>query len=93
LLILAGAYWLIDVRGRRRWAFPLIVLGMNSIAAYCLYELFAGSILSNLRLHLGDAPFRVFGDAYRPFVLGAASVLVMWLMLYWLHRRRIFLRI
>jgi predicted acyltransferase len=93
LLILAFAYWLIDVRGRRSWAFPLIVLGMNSIAAYCLYELFAGSILANLRLHLGDAPFRAFGDAYRPFVLGAAGVLVMWLMLYWLHRRRIFLRI
>ena len=38
-------------------------------------------------------PCCVFGDAYRPFVLGMTSVLVMWLMLYWLHRRRIFLRI
>ena len=93
LLVLGGAYWLMDVRGHRRWAFPLVVIGMNSIAAYCLYELWAGSIGANLRLHLGDAPFRVFGDAYRPFVLGATSVLVMWLMLYWLYRRRIFLRL
>ncbi|HVQ24970.1 MAG TPA: DUF5009 domain-containing protein, partial [Planctomycetota bacterium] len=93
LLVLGGAYWLMDVRGLRRWAFPLVVIGTNSIAAYCLYELFAGSIAANLRLHLGDAPFRVFGDAYRPFVLGATSVLVMWLTLYWLYRRRIFLRL
>jgi len=93
LLISAGAYHAIDVLGRRRWAFPLIVIGTNSIAAYCLYELFAGSIGANLRLHLGDAPFRVFGDAYRPFLLGAASVFAMWLMLFWMFRRRIFLRI
>lgn len=92
-LILAGAYHWLDVLGHRRWAFPLIVIGMNSIAAYCLYELFAGPIGANLKIHLGDRAFRVLGDAYLPFLHGVAIVLVLWLILFWMYRRRIFLRI
>jgi len=93
LLLLAGAYALVDVYGHRRWAFPLVVIGMNSIAAYCLYELTARFIGASLRTHLGDATFRVAGDPYLPFVQGLAVVLVMWLILFWMYRRRIFLRI
>lgn len=92
-LILAGAYHVIDVLGYRRWAFPLTVIGMNSIAAYCLYELFAGPIGANLKIHLGDRVFRVLGDASLPFLHGVAIVLVLWLILFWMYRRRIFLRI
>src|SRR5207244_4467756 len=36
LLILAGFYALIEWKGWRRWAFPLIVVGMNSIAVYVM---------------------------------------------------------
>ena len=93
LLLLAGAYILVDVYGHRRWAFPLVVIGMNSIAAYCLYELTARFIAASLRTHLGDATFRVAGDPYLPFVQGLAVVLVMWLILFWMYRKRIFLRI
>ena len=93
LLLLAGAYALVDVYGHRRWAFPLVVIGMNSIAAYCIYELTARFIAASLRTHLGDATFRVAGDPYLPFVQGLAVVLVMWLILFWMYRRRIFLRI
>ncbi len=92
-LILAGAYWLIDVRGVRRWAFPLIVIGMNSIAAYCLYELCARFIGDSVKTHLGEAAFRAAGDAYLPFLHGLAVVLVLWLALFWMYRRRLFLRI
>jgi heparan-alpha-glucosaminide N-acetyltransferase len=93
LLLLAGAYALVDVHGHRRWAFPLVVIGMNSIAAYCIYELTARFIGASLRTHLGEGAFRVAGDPYLPFVQGLAVVLVMWLILFWMYRRRIFLRI
>jgi predicted acyltransferase len=91
-LILAAAYYVIDVRGHRGWAFPLVVPGMNSIAAYCLYEVGARFIGDMLTTHFGRA-FTVFGAAYTPFVLGLASLAVMWLVLYWMYRRSIFLRI
>ena len=93
LLILAFAYQAIDVLGRRRWAFPLIVIGMNSIAAYCLHELFVPVTEQTLKIHLGEGLFRSLGDAYSPMLLGATGLLVFWLILAWMYTRRIFLRI
>jgi predicted acyltransferase len=92
-LILGGAYQVIDALGYRRWAFPLIVIGMNSIAAYCLFEVGARFVGKSLDTHLGDRVFAFLGDAYLPFLRGVAVVLVLWLVLFWMYRRRIFLRI
>jgi len=92
-LLLAGFYLAIDVLGRRRWAFPLVVVGMNSIAAYCSEWLFMRFIGETLKTHLGEGPFRVFGAAYAPLLLGLAVLGIVWLILYWMYRRRIFLRI
>ena len=52
LWMLAGFYLIIDVLGYRRWAFPLVLVGMNSIAIYCMYQLWSGSISRTLKLHL-----------------------------------------
>jgi heparan-alpha-glucosaminide N-acetyltransferase len=79
--------------GHRRWAFPLMVIGMNSIAAYCLYEAGGRFIGDSLKTHLGEGLFRVPGETYLPFLHGLAVVLVLWLVLFWMYRRRIFLRI
>jgi predicted acyltransferase len=92
-LFLAGFYFVVDVRGRQRWAFPLVVLGMNSIAAYCADWLWKGFISDALVRHLGHGPFLIFGSAFEPLLLGTATLLVLWLVLYWMYRRRIFLRI
>ena len=92
-LVLAGFHFVVDVRGRQRWAFPLVVLGMNSIAAYCADWLWPTFISEALVRHLGDGPFLIFGPAYQPLLLGAAMLLVLWLILYWMYRRKIFLRI
>jgi heparan-alpha-glucosaminide N-acetyltransferase len=92
LLILAAAYQVIDAWGCRRWSFPLVVIGMNSIAAYCLFELGARFVAASLDTHLGVA-FGVAGDPYVPFVRGLGVVMVLWAVLYWMYRRRIFLRI
>ncbi|HTU21684.1 MAG TPA: DUF5009 domain-containing protein [Gemmataceae bacterium] len=51
--MLAGFFWLIDIQGWRRWAFPLVVVGMNSIAMYCMAQLIKGWIRSSLQIHLG----------------------------------------
>jgi len=92
-LILAAAYEVIDVLRRRSWAFPLIVIGTNSIAAYCMSWLFMRFIETSLVTHLGEGFFRVLGDAYAPLLLGILALGTVWLMLYWMYRKRIFLRI
>jgi heparan-alpha-glucosaminide N-acetyltransferase len=88
-----GSYQMIDVLGHRRWAFPLLVIGMNSIAAYCLHELFSRFVGEDLVRHLGDGMFGVFGDAYFPFLQGVMVVAALWLVLLWMWKRQIFLRI
>jgi heparan-alpha-glucosaminide N-acetyltransferase len=93
LLLLAAFYVMVDIIGLRRLAFPLTVIGMNSIAAYCIAHLFEGFIQKNLKTNLGPDLFKFLGDAYEPFLHGAATLLVFWLMLYWMYRRKLFLRI
>ncbi len=90
---LAAFYSLIDIKGHRAWAFPLMVIGMNSIAIYCLSHLIDTFILNSIRTHLGQDIFNIFGASYAPLVSGAALIGVFWLMLYWMYRRQIFLRI
>jgi hypothetical protein len=66
---------------------------MNSIAAYLIAHLFVGFIESAHQCHLGQNIFGVAGAALKPLLLGAAILLVEWLLLWWLYRRKIFLRI
>ena len=92
-LFLASFSWVIDVKGYRRWAFPLVVVGMNSIAAYLIAHLWEDFIVENLHIHLGYPVFRVFGPGLEPLMVGIAVMLIYWLILYWMYRRKIFLRI
>jgi heparan-alpha-glucosaminide N-acetyltransferase len=92
-LLLAGFYALVDIGGKRRVMFPLIVVGMNSIAAYCLAHLFTSLISEALPRHLGHGIFEVLGKAYEPLLHGAATLFVLWLILWWMYRRKLFLKI
>jgi heparan-alpha-glucosaminide N-acetyltransferase len=92
-LILAGFYAVMDAWGRRRWAFVLVVIGMNSIAAYLIAHLFPDFIRAALPRHVGPEAFRYFGSAYEQLLLGLGVLVVEWLILFWMYRRKIFLRI
>lgn len=93
MFFLAGFGWVLDVKRRRAWSFPLVVIGMNSIAAYVIAHLFRRFFTESFRIHLGRGFFRVFGEAYEPLLMGAAVLLAYWLILLWMYRRKIFLRI
>jgi predicted acyltransferase len=92
-LNMAALYCVIDVWRLRAWAFPLVVIGMNSIAIYVMAGTIEGYVGAALSRHLPDDLFHAFGDAYEPLVHGAGVILVFWLILYWMYRRKIFLRI
>jgi predicted acyltransferase len=81
-LFLAGFYAILDFLGVQFWAFPLRVIGMNSIAAYCMAHLFEEFIQRNLTIHLGHYAFRVLGEPYEPLLQGAAVLLILWLILF-----------
>jgi predicted acyltransferase len=89
--LLAAFHWLVDVQGVEAW--PLSVVGKNSIAAYLIAHLWEGFIERALVTHLGAGSFEIFGAGFEPLLKGAATLLVLWLFLVWMERRRIFLRV
>jgi predicted acyltransferase len=69
-----------------KWTFPLVVIGANSIAAYLIAHLWDGFFDHSLKTHFGP----LFNDL---FIRGVAILVLYWLVLYWMYRRRIFLKI
>ena len=92
-LFLSGFCWLIETKGYRKWAFPLVVIGMNSIAAYLFVHIFPKFLISTFNIHLGHNAFAFLGQSLQPLLEGIAVVLVEWLILLWMYRRKLFLRI
>lgn len=99
LIMLAAFYGIIELANFRWWAFPLAVVGMNSIAIYVLDKLTREWIVKRLQVHLGDQIFTLWqgpGSALAPYAALIQSLMVMailWLVIYWMYRRKIFLKI
>ena len=93
LLILAFLYALIDMKGWKRWSFPLMVIGANSIAIYVMSWTMERFVSEALTRHLGHAPFLVLGAPFEPVLHGAGVLLVFWSILYWMYRKAIFIKI
>jgi predicted acyltransferase len=93
LLILGTLYAVIDLRGWRKWTFPLLVVGMNSIAIYGMSQMLKPWVAKTLQTHLGENVFKIFGAANAPLVQYTMVGLVFWFVCYWMYRRKIFLRI
>jgi heparan-alpha-glucosaminide N-acetyltransferase len=92
-LLLAGFSWVIDVKAHKKWAFPLVVIGMNSIVAYLLPHLVQDFIINSFRIHLGPQFFQFLGPGLEPLFRGMAVLLVFWAILHWMYRRKIFVKI
>ncbi|MDX2036567.1 MAG: DUF5009 domain-containing protein [Isosphaeraceae bacterium] len=92
-LFLAGFVLFVDLFRLRPLFYPLIVIGANSIAAYCLSHLIEDFIESSIRTHFGAEIFQAFGAEYEPIVRGAAILGVLWLILWWMYRKKLFVKI
>ncbi len=66
---------------------------MNSIAAYCIAHFMEGFLDSTFHVHLGRNFFHFAGAGLEPFFRCAAILLCYWLVLFWLYRRKLFLKI
>lgn len=92
-LFLSFFYWAIDVLKTSKWYYVLTVVGANSIAAYIIAHTIDGFIASSLSIHFGKQYAEVFGAAYAPLVSGALVLFFEWLILFWMYRKRIFIKI
>jgi heparan-alpha-glucosaminide N-acetyltransferase len=90
-LLMALFYGVVDGLGWKAWSFPLVVVGMNSIAAYVL----AGTVGGNFKRIAGlflDGPLAGNRDAHQVAILASALVFE-WLVLWWFYRRRLFFKV
>jgi predicted acyltransferase len=90
---LAAFSWVIEIKKQRGLAFPLVVIGMNSIAAYLIAHLCEEFVESSIRINLGAGFLNMFGSALGPIVLGTLTLGIYWLMLFWMYRKKLFIRI
>ena len=85
--LLAAFYWIIDVRGHKKWAFFLIVVGVNPITIYVAGFLIGWNGIANVFVGAFD-----FGNAQDLMIAIVAGV-IKWLFLYYLWRQKVFLKI
>jgi predicted acyltransferase len=102
---LAACYWAIDVRGRRGWTAPFVILGTNAITLFAVSALLVKT-MALLRIAGDDGAGVsvsrwIYTHAFQPFAapkaasLGyaIANLLVLFALLAWMYRRRLFLRV
>ncbi|GGD67551.1 DUF5009 domain-containing protein [Emticicia aquatilis] len=92
-LFLAFFYWIIDIKEKTNWAYFLKVIGMNSIAAYCIADALGVYISKSLKIHLGENYATIFGLPYQSLVHGGLMLLIYWLILNWMFKKKIFIKI
>lgn len=100
LEFLAVCYWIIDVKGYGQWFKPAVVFGMNAIALYALSEM-TTSILFTIKV--GETSLytwlyqTIFLSWLQPLNASLAFaltyVLIWYLLMYVLYRRRIFIKV
>lgn len=105
LLVLATCYWLIDIKGYARWAWPFKVFGSNALALFIFTGLFARMIAAyrvtgpdGQLISLGRwAMLHIFLPVFQPIdasLAFAISFILLWLFLMWLlYRRGIYVKV
>ena len=91
ILMLMAFYWLIEVKQTKRWAFPFLVLGMNSIFIYSLGQIgIKGWLNRGLQSFTGN--FQFLGD-FGAIPQHLLVLSLLWYVCYWLYKRKIFFKI
>jgi predicted acyltransferase len=104
-LLLAACYWIIDVKGWRRWTTPFVVLGVNAITLFVVSALLVKT-LALIRVTAADGrSIAVSAWAYQHWLVpiaapknasllySIANLVILFGLLWWMYRRRIFLRV
>jgi predicted acyltransferase len=106
LCFLGFCYWLIDIKGYRRWAKPFVIFGINALALFVFSGLLAkvlGAIKVagaeegkqiSLQKWIFDSIFAPLASPINASLMFAVSYILFWLFLMWLlYRKRIYIKV
>jgi predicted acyltransferase len=88
-VLLSLFYWIIDVKGYKKWAFFFVVVGVNPITIYIASSLLNFKKVANV--FVGAFDLEDIGTL--ALVLAITIAAIKWLFLYYLYRRKIFFKI
>ena len=104
-LLLALCYWAIDIKGWRGWTKPFVILGTNAITLFAASALLVKTMALIKVTGPDGAPISISRYAYLhyfvPFaapknaslLYALANLVVLFALLAWMYRRRIFVRL
>ena len=90
LLLFSIFYLIIDVWNFRKWAFFFVVIGMNPITIYLAQRIIN---FENTSKFFFGGLIELFPESWTPFLDGIAITTIGWVFLYFLYRKKIFLKV
>jgi predicted acyltransferase len=103
-ITLATMIWIVDVKGIKTWTKPFVIFGANAIFLYAASGIWA-KILLKIRFELDGKMISGYGYLYRTvfqpfagdlngsFLFALFHVFMFWLILAWMYRKKIFIKI
>lgn len=106
LLTLASCYWIIDIKGYRKWAWPFVVFGMNALALFAFSGIMA-RLMGMIRVAGPEAGkditlqqwifntfFLSWASPINASLAFAICFILFWLFLMWLlYRKNIYIKV
>lgn len=105
LLTLGFCYYVIDIKGYKRWARPFVIFGVNALALFVFSGIMA-RVMGMIRILAADEKtislqqwifnnlFLSWAEPINASLAYAISFILLWLFLMWLlYRRRLFIKI
>jgi len=90
MLLLAVFYYIIDVKGYKKWAFFFVVIGMNSILIYMSGHFIDWRYTTNAFF---EWLTQLAGTPYDLVVFALCYIAVKWAFLYFLYKKKVFLKV
>ena len=103
-IVLGALYFVIDVKGMRAWAYPLVVFGVNALAAYFVIILVKVLLLNTPRVQVGGRTMRLIdailltlkehlGAWAGGWVFTIGFISIWWVIFALAYRKRLFWKI
>ena len=89
-ILLIAFYWIIDVKGYKKWSFFFRVIGMNSLAIYLAVRFIDFNASSKL---LFEGFYKYAPENWHEVYNALGGFILVWLFLYFLYRNKIFVKV
>ncbi len=105
LCLLGFCYWLVDIKGYKRWAQPFVIFGVNALALYFFSGIFerlieavrwtnASGEATTLQDWIFESVFLPLASPVNASLAYAICYVLFWLVMMWLlYRKRIFIKV